>query len=77
MAIIIDTQGTWWELVGASLAKGQDVDLVEFSHPRHYAQCIELAASHGMDFSINPDGTVGQFRKKGTAFLSKADSPSQ
>jgi hypothetical protein len=71
MTIIIDTEGAWPELVGASLDKACDVDLVNFSQPRHYAQCIELAASHGVDFSINPDGSVGLFRKKGTAFLTK------
>ena len=73
MTVIIDSQDGWRQLVEANLLKKSDVDLTGFSQARHYAQCIELAASYGVDFSISPSGTVGQFRKKGTAFLAKTE----
>ena len=77
MIIVIDSQSShaWPELVGSNLSKGQEVDLENFSQPRHFARCIELAAAHGMDFSIGPSATVGLFRKKGTAFLRKESRP--
>ena len=78
MIVVIDSQSSdmWPELVGSTLTKGQEVDLENFSQTRHYARCIDLAAAHGMDFSVGPSATVGLFRKKGTAFLRKQSPPS-
>jgi hypothetical protein len=77
MIVVIDSQRSdmWPELVGNTLNTGQEVDLENFSQTRHYARCIDLAAAHGMDFSVSPGATVGQFRKKGTAFLRKQSQP--
>jgi hypothetical protein len=73
MIVVIDSQNSdrWPDLVGNILTNGQEVDLENFSQMRHYARCIELAANHGVDFSVSSTATVGQFRKKGTAFLQK------
>ena len=79
MIVVVDSQNSdmWPELVGSTLTNGQEVDLENFSQTRHFARCIELAAAHGMDFSVNPSATVGQFRKKGTAFLHKHNQPAR
>ena len=79
MIVVIDSQNSdmWPELLGSTLTKGQEVDLKNFSQTRHYARCIELAAAHGMDFSVSPSATIGQFRKKGTAFLQKQSQPAR
>ena len=74
MTVIIDSHDGWRGLVEANLIKKCDVDLMGFSQARHFAQCIELAAGYGVDFSISPSGTVGQFRRKGTALLAKTES---
>ena len=73
MIVVIDSQSSdiWPELVESSLVTGQEVDLENFSQTRHFGECIELAAVHGVDFSVSPSATVGQFRKKGRAFLEK------
>jgi len=79
MIVVIDSQKSdkWPELVVSTLTTGQEVDLENFSQMRHYARCIELAAAHGMDFSVSSSATVGLFRKKGTAFLRKQSQPGE
>ena len=75
MTVIVNSKNRegWADEVATNLTKGHQVDLENFSHALHFPQCIELAAKYGVDFSITPTGSVGQFRKKGTAFLSKSE----
>lgn len=60
------SESDWSEKVHATLYRGDEVDLINFTYEAHGSECEQLAHAFNVDFTLdrNPSARAAQLRLK-------------